>query len=99
MTCGAYALEVIAAMCIEWTDQFDAYVSTIEDEAAHDAVSARRFAILAALLTSVRALEGPLVSGFDKASLGDIWYDRAVAESGPIIEAWLRANPGREGQS
>lgn len=138
ITCRSYALEVILAMHIEWTEQFDAYLTHLEEESDRDEVAKRRLSTLGALLTAVRDLDGPLtgesatfkrvrqsqriplwrvahpydphvavrliiwfpsdesvvlvVSGFDKATLGDIWYDRAVAESTAIIASWLRAN-------
>lgn len=30
---------------------------------------------------------------FDKAKLGDIWYDRATRESEAILDQWRRENP------
>jgi hypothetical protein len=33
---------------------------------------------------------------FDKAKLGDIWYDRATKESEAIVDQWLRKDPNRE---
>lgn len=30
------------------------------------------------------------VFGFDKAKLGDIWYDRAAVEGQAMVEQWLR---------
>ena len=32
---------------------------------------------------------------FDKAKLGDIWYDRATRESEAILDQWCRENPKR----
>ncbi|HUW79204.1 MAG TPA: hypothetical protein VMV52_10720 [Candidatus Nanopelagicaceae bacterium] len=32
---------------------------------------------------------------FDKAKLGDIWYDRATRESEAILDQWRREHPGR----
>jgi len=32
---------------------------------------------------------------FDKAKLGDIWYDRATKESEAILDQWRRENPER----
>lgn len=125
-------------MRIEWTDQFDAYLSRVEEDADSDAKAARRLVFLGALLTAVRDLDEPptsetatfkrvrqsrriplwrvahpydplvavrliiwfpsveyavlVVAGFDKAGVGDVWYDRVVAESGPIVAAWMRAH-------
>lgn len=34
-----------------------------------------------------------LVFSFDKAHLGDIWYDRAAEEGQRLIDQWLREHP------
>lgn len=36
---------------------------------------------------------------FDKAKLGDIWYDRATRESEANLDQWRRENPERMGEN
>jgi hypothetical protein len=98
-------------MEVEWGSEFERVLRRVEKGAnSGDPVARIRYDHLRALLDELAQLsrrpeaesQGRAVLAlfaFDKAKLGDIWYDRATRESEASLDQWRRENPERRGES